>query len=67
MNDVIISQTFWFQTSADYQAEPRLKSLVVKPETTVAEILEWSNKSVSNSLGRGNLILTEVEVLEEKK
>jgi len=66
MNDVVVSQIFWFQTSSDYQAEPRVRTLIVKPETTVAEIFEWSNRSVSNSLAKGDLVLTEVETLQEK-
>ena len=66
MNEVVVSQIFWFQTSSDYQAEPRVRTLIVKPETTVAEILEWSNRSVSNSLGKGDLVLTESEILGKK-
>lgn len=53
----IISQCVWEQCSADYDAAKRIRTKVVTSETTVAEIMEWSN--YSKALGCGDVTITE--------
>ena len=57
MNEFVVVQEVWYQTSAEYDAVRTLRTLLVKPETTVAEIMAWAQKG--NALGRGDVVITE--------
>ena len=49
-------QDVWVQVSADYNAVKRSRTLVVKPETTIAEVMQWAEKP--NTLGKGDVRIT---------
>lgn len=55
----VVSQTVWDQTSANYDSQRRLRTLVVHPATTVGEIMEWSKFT---GLGCGDVTITVAEV-----
>lgn len=48
-----------YQCSSDYQTEPRFETLLLSDETTVAEIMEWSERH--KGLGEGDLIIAKTE------
>ena len=54
---VVVVQKVWVQTSSDYNAVERTRTLAVTPETTVGEVLRWA--AAGNVLGRGDVVLTE--------
>jgi hypothetical protein len=54
---LVVVQRVWVQTSADYNAVERTRTLAVSPDTTVAEIMRWA--TAANVLGRGDVVLTE--------
>ena len=54
---VVVVQKVWVQTSSDYNAVERTRTLAVTPETTVGEVMQWA--AAANVLGRGDVVLTE--------
>ena len=54
---VVVVQKVWVQTSSDYNAVERTRTLAVTPETTVGEVLRWA--AAGDVLGRGDVVLTE--------
>ena len=54
---IVVVQEVWVQTSANYDAAKRLRTLAVTPETTVGEIMDWAK--VTNILERGDVVITE--------
>ena len=57
---LVVTQRVWAQVSADYQAAESLRTLVVGPDTTVAEVMRWA-ASARNFLGWGDVVLTTPE------
>lgn len=53
----VIVQRVWSQVSSDYQAAVSTRTLVVTPETTVAEIMAWAKKPYC--LAKGDIVLCE--------
>lgn len=62
--EFVVTQAVWFRVSSDYQAERGLRTLVVKPETTVAEIMRWAAHGHLHGplLGRGDVVITAPDV-----
>ena len=54
---LVVVQKVWVQTSSDYNAVERTRTLAVTPETTVGEVMRWA--MAANVLGRGDVVLTE--------
>ena len=54
---VVVVQKVWVQTSSDYNAVERTRTLAVPPETTIGEVMRWA--AAGNVLGRGDVVLTE--------
>ena len=54
---IVVVQEVWVQTSANYDAAKRLRTLAVTPETTVGEIMDWAKSA--HVLARGDAVLTE--------
>jgi hypothetical protein len=52
----VVVQEVWSQVSPDYETVQRLRTLIVSPETTVGEIMEWSARC--NVVGKGDVVLT---------
>lgn len=52
----IVVQEVWVQTSSDYDAVKRFRTLAVTPETSVGEIMEWAN--IPRVLGSGDVVIT---------
>ena len=55
----VVIQEIWSQVSADYEAVKRQRTLVVEPETTIADIMQWADKS--NALGKGDITVTRTD------
>lgn len=58
--EFVVTQRVWAQVSADYQSAESLRTLVVGPDTTVAEVMRWA-ASARNFLGSGDVVLTTPE------
>ena len=54
---LVVVQKVWVQTSSDYNAVERTRTLAVTPETTIGEVMRWAE--AGSVLGRGDVILTE--------
>ena len=54
---LVVVQKVWVQTSSDYNAVERTRTLTVTPETTIGEVMRWAGSA--NVLGRGDVVLTE--------
>ena len=57
VRQLVVVQKVWVQTSSDYNAVERTRTLAVTPETTVGEVMRWA--AAANVLGRGDVVLTE--------
>ena len=53
----VVVREVWLQCSADYNALRDTATLIVGPDTTVAEIMAWAK--AHHALGLGHVILTE--------
>lgn len=58
--EFVVTQQVWVQVSSDYMAAASMRTLVVKPETTVADIMRWAMNC--NVLGRGDVTITAPDV-----
>lgn len=56
----VVVQRVWIQTSADYNAELLTRTLIVSPDTTLEQIIEWSK--AGSFLAMGDVVLTEPSV-----
>lgn len=54
---LVVVQRVWVQTSSDYNAVERTRTLAVTPETTVGEVMRWA--AAGSVLGRGDVVVTE--------
>lgn len=52
----VVVQEVWSQVSPDYETVQRRRTLIVTPETTVGEIMEWAERC--NVIGKGDVVLT---------
>ena len=57
VRSLVVVQKVWVQTSSDYNAVERTRTIAVTPETTVGEVMRWA--MAANVLGRGDVGLTE--------
>ena len=48
-------QKVWVQVSADYASAENTRTLVVRPETTVEEIIKWGTSGAL--LGMGDIVI----------
>lgn len=53
----VVVQKVWCQVSADCDTVERARTVVVSPETTVAEIMRWASNC--NVIGQGDVAITE--------
>jgi hypothetical protein len=56
MGKFVIVQEVWVQVTADYSSAKRNRTLVVEPETTIEQVMQWAEKG--NLLGRGDVTIT---------
>lgn len=54
---LVVVQRVWVQTSSDFNAVERTRTLAVTPETTVGEVMRWA--TAGSVLGRGDAVITE--------
>ena len=59
MSDYIVSQKIWLRVSADYDAEPRLRTAIFDGSATLKEVMAWAESG--HVLGRGDIRITEDE------
>lgn len=64
MTNFVAVQKVWVQTSGDYQAERRTRTLILSPDTTVAEIMRWARNG--NLLGLGDVVITETDAARKE-
>lgn len=54
---LVVVQRVWVQTSSDFNAVERTRTLAVTPETTVGEVMRWA--AAAHVLERGDVVITE--------
>ena len=54
---IVLVQKLWLQASSDGHAVERTRTLVVKPDTTIAEVVLWA--ATGDALQRGDVVITE--------
>jgi len=61
MNDVIAIHRAWYRVDPAYRNEKSYRVMVLKPETTVSEIINWYETGI-NVIGKGDLIICEAQL-----
>jgi len=57
---IIAIQKVWHQTSCEMHSVESTRALVINPETTISELLQWADDE-KHALGKGDIIIvTEV-------